>query len=147
MAPSLETQLSAERMTPNSSPDLTSRNLQCVMTAPSLLTKALLVKTSVQKSMPLTLLWAYQSERWWGVIVLLALAGFHGPLAGHRSFGGAEQRIEIRAGRAREMIFGEELAVDFDAHAIVELGETDGIGGAAAGHEGEKKQRARHEVA
>jgi len=62
------------------------------------------------------------------MIMFLAFASFDRPLTGHGRFARAEDWIEVRARRAGEAIFGEWFAVDFDAQAIVQLGDQDAIG-------------------
>jgi hypothetical protein len=40
------------------------------------------------------------------------------PVAGHRPAGRPDDGVEIRAARAGEMIFGEEMAVDLHGHFV-----------------------------
>lgn len=71
------------------------------------------------------------------MIMLLALGGgLHRPVARHRQAAGAEQRIKVNVVRAFEDVFGEKLAVDLDADAVVGLRHLHRVLGGAGGGDG-----------
>ena len=61
------------------------------------------------------------------VRMVMGFAGsfLHGEIPGHRRFSRTDDRIEKRLGRLLEPVLGEELAVDFDPDAVVELRDAD----------------------
>ena len=62
------------------------------------------------------------------MVVLFAFGIFdHGIVAGHASAAGTDERVVIDVLCALIDVFGEQLAVDFDSQAVVELSDLDAL--------------------
>ena len=77
------------------------------------------------------------------VRVILHLAGhvgLHGIISGQLRAVGSDDRVEVGLLRTLENIFGEQLAADFGAHAVVGAGEFD-FGGSGRDQRGNERRK------
>ena len=75
--------------------------------------------------------------------VILHLAGhvgLHGIISGQLRAVGSDDRVEVGLLRTLENIFGEQLAADFDAHAVVSASEFD-VGASSREQRGNERRK------